>query len=70
MKKILEKFSQKTFKLQKTDDKKQIDVEIKIQICHIFKLILQMREDYLLNNVVAFFKQEFVTAGKDGDDLL
>jgi len=29
-----------------------------------------MREDFLLNNTISFFKKEFVTAGKEMEDLM
>ena len=63
LKQTFSKFAAKTFiKIEENDidDKMNYEIEIKIEICKIFLKILEMREEYLINNAVEHFYKEVV----------
>ncbi|CAD8133483.1 unnamed protein product [Paramecium octaurelia] len=60
LKKILDKCSNKTFSIKQEDQFTQYEVQIKMEICEIFILMLGMRQDFLIDNAIDFFKQQFV----------
>ena len=59
LKKILNKFSNKTFIIKQENDETNYEVSVKIEICDIFEYILNMREDFLIDNAIEFFREKF-----------
>jgi len=60
LKKILNKFSSKTFTIKEEDSEENFEVDIKISICNVFDYIFAMREDFFIENVVECFKSVFL----------
>ena len=70
LKKILGKFSNKTFTMSASDGSVNYEIPIKIEVCKMFQRILDMREDYLLTNTIGYFKTTFIAKEMSEKDLL
>ncbi|CAD8201229.1 unnamed protein product [Paramecium pentaurelia] len=58
VKRVLNRFYNKTFSAQtNTSD---YEIEIKIEICKIFQYLLDMRLDFMIDNAIAFFTNTFL----------
>ena len=68
LKYILMRFSNKTFTL-KDEDEGNIEVLIRIEICKIFNFLLDLREDYFINNAVDYFKKVFINYKNDNKNI-
>jgi len=60
LKKILNKFSTKTYIIKNEESGENYEVDIKITICDAFDYIFDMREDFIIENVVEHFKTAFI----------
>jgi len=60
LKKVLDKFSSKTFTVKEEEGQENYEVSIKISICETFNYIFDMREDFIIENIVHFFKDVFI----------
>lgn len=71
LKKVLSKFDNKTYSARVVTDDTPISVQIKIQIAQIFLYLLDLRDDFLLTNVISFFNKKFFTnvKGRAVDDI-
>jgi len=58
LKKILSKFSNKTFTIKMDED--QYEVPIKIKVCELFEYIFDLKEDFVIFNIVEYFKNSFL----------
>jgi len=59
LKRVLNRFSTKTYTIKEEDDQNN-EVGIKIGICEVFEYIFDMREDFVIDNIVHFFKDYFL----------
>ena len=59
LKRVLNKYSTKTYTLKEEDDQSN-EVGIKIGICEVFEYIFDMREDFVIDNIVHFFRDSFL----------
>ena len=47
-----------------------IEINIKLKICDIFDQLLDLRQEYLMNNLLNFFKNDVINKNKfDEDDI-
>lgn len=55
LKKILFKYTNKTFSIREKNKRMKIEEAIKIKICHFFSYILDMRQDFFIDNTISYF---------------
>ena len=55
---FLQKFSNKTYKLKNEDDN-NFEIAIKIEICKVFDYLMDLREEFFIDNLVEFFKESY-----------
>lgn len=60
LKKVLNKFSNKTFIIKEEEGEGFYEVDIKISICQTYELIFDMREEFILENFVEYFRTIFL----------
>lgn len=63
LKKILSRFSNKTYTIKEEDEErsgKDFEISIKIEICRVLSYVMDLREDFLIDNTVAFFIDKFL----------
>ena len=61
LKQILNKFSSKTYTIKEEEEiDDNYEVDIKAGICDTFEYIMNMREDFIIDNIVTFFQNSFV----------
>ena len=65
LKRILASFSNKTYTNKQDDEVKNYEVSIKIKICEVFNYLLDMREDYQIDNLMEYFRETFIEKFKD-----
>lgn len=58
VKRVLNKFHNKTYNIQTQPT--EYEIEIKIEICKIFQYLLDMRLDFLIDNTISFFTNGFL----------
>lgn len=58
VKRVLNKFHNKTYNIQTHPT--EYEIEIKIEICKIFQYLLDMRLDFLIDNTISFFTNGFL----------
>ena len=68
LKKILQRFNKKTFTINKSEKEGDYEIPIKIEICKIFHRILDMRENYLVDNFREYYRQKFLQMVADGKE--
>lgn len=66
LKKILFKFSNKTFTYKnEKEDEKSYEVLIKIKICEVFTYLMDLRHDFFIDNLMAYFNTSFIDRFRD-----
>lgn len=69
LKRILASFSNKTYTYKQDDeDNKNYEVAIKIKVCEVFNFLMDMREDYLIDNLIDYFGDKFIEKFKESKD--
>lgn len=56
----MDKCSNKTYTVKEESIVTNFEVSIKIEICDIFIYLLGMRQDFMIDNAIDYFKQIFV----------
>ena len=70
LKKILNKFNNKTFTLPQEDEENDLIIQIKLEICKIINRILDTREEYLIDNFLEFFRDKFLQRAQSIGDKI
>ena len=60
LKKVLNKYSNKTYTIKKEESADEHEVGIKIGICEVFDYIFDMREDFVIDNIICYFKETYL----------
>lgn len=68
-KRILANFTNKTYTYKQEDENnKNYEVAIKIKICEVFNYILDLREDYHIDNLMDYFQEYFIEKFKESKE--
>lgn len=66
LKKILFKFSNKTYTYKnEKEDEENYEILIKIKICDVFNHLMDLREDFMIDNLMSYFRSTFIEKFKD-----
>jgi len=65
LKRILANFSNKTYTNKQDDGNKNYEVAIKIKICEVFNYVMDMREDFQIDNLMEYFREVFIEKVKE-----
>ena len=69
LKRILANFSNKTYTYKQEDENiKNYEVSIKTKICELFNYLIDMREDYYIDNLMEYFRYQFIEKFRDCKD--
>jgi len=69
LKRILANFSNKTYTYKQEDENnKNYDVAIKIKVCELFNFLMDMLEDYHIDNLMEYFRYNFIEKFKDAKE--
>ena len=66
LKKILMKFSNKTYTVKNEEAEGNYEVAIKIEICEVFSYLMDTREDHHIDNMISYFKDTFIDKIRQG----
>ncbi|KAL4447069.1 hypothetical protein ABPG74_013921 [Tetrahymena malaccensis] len=65
LKKILFQYTNKTFSVREKNEHIDIEEQIKIKICEFFSFLLDMRQDFFIDNIISYFQQKFCEYKKE-----
>ncbi|EGR31182.1 MIR domain protein [Ichthyophthirius multifiliis] len=57
--KLLQKYTNKTYKKKEIKISKDLEALIKIEICKIYEYLMDWREDFFINNIMKYFTEKF-----------
>ncbi|EGR30657.1 MIR domain protein [Ichthyophthirius multifiliis] len=70
LRKFLQKYSNKTYDKKEENQDFECENLIKIQICELFIYILDVRQDFFIDNIIKYFQHKFCTYKKEETEKL
>lgn len=67
---MLNKYTNKTFKAKEyvIDIEKPLEIQIKLEICKIFEYLWDWKEDFLIDNIMKYFSNNYYWKAADIPD--